>query len=88
MQNTEDLLRTADSRNIINNTSFIIMQSLPKLDRTNLGDLLQIPDSQLAYITNSQPGHGLIYNGKTILPFNNEWAETTELYHMMNTKDE
>ena len=64
------------------------MQSLPKLDRTNLGDLLQIPDSQLTYITNSQPGHGLIYNGKTILPFNNEWAETTELYHMMNTKDE
>ena len=88
MQNTEDLLRTADSRNIINNTSFIIMQSLPKLDRTNLGDLLQIPDSQLAYITNSQPGHGLIYNGKTILPFNNEWSTDTELYHMMNTKDE
>ena len=64
MQNTEDLLRSADSRNIINNTSFIMMMSLPKLDRTNLGDLLQIPESQLAYITNSEPGRGLIYNGK------------------------
>ena len=88
MQNTEDLLRSADSRNIINNTSFIIMQSLPKLDRTNLGDLLQIPESQLSYITNSQPGHGLIYNGKTVLPFNNEWDPATELYAMMNTRGE
>lgn len=88
MQNTEDLLRSADSRNIINNTSFVIMQSLPKIDRTNLGDLLQIPESQLAYITNSQPGHGLIYTGKSVLPFNNEFPHDTELYKLMSTKDE
>lgn len=86
MQNTEDLLRSSDSRNIINNTSFIMMMSLPKLDRTNLGDLLQIPDSQLAYITNCEPGHGLIYNGKTILPFNNEFPQDTVLYEMMDTR--
>lgn len=86
MQNTEDLLRSSDSRNIINNTSFIMMLSLPKLDRTNLGDLLQIPDSQLTYITNGEPGHGLIYNGKTILPFNNEFPQDTALYKMMDTR--
>lgn len=86
MQNTEDLLRSADSRNIINNTSFIMMMTLPKLDRTNLGDLLQIPDSQLAYITGTEPGHGLIYNGKTVLPFNNEFPQDTELYKMMDTR--
>ena len=87
MQNTEDLLRSADSRNIINNTSFIMMLSLPKLDRTNLGDLLQIPESQLEYITNSEPGHGLIYTGKTTLPFDSEFPKDTELFRLMTTKD-
>lgn len=85
MQNTEDLLRSADSRNIINNTSFIMMLSLPKLDRTNLGDLLQIPEPQLDYITNSEPGKGLIYTGKTILPFENIYP-SSELYKLMTTK--
>lgn len=90
MQNTEDLLRSPDSRNILNNTSFVAMLSLPKLDRTNLGDLLQIPESQLEYITNSQPGYGLIYNGKTIIPFKDEFPTDTELFKLMNTtnKDE
>lgn len=85
MQNTEDLLRTADARNIINNTSFIIMNNLPKLDRTNLRDLLNIPDSQLEYITNADPGHGLIFNGKTVLPYVNLMPKDTELYKLMDT---
>ena len=85
VQNTEDLLRSPDSRNIINNTSFIMMLSLPKLDRANLGDLLQIPDSQMEYITNAQPGNGLLYTGKTVLPFSYEFPKDTELYRLMNT---
>ena len=87
MQNTEDLLRSADSRNIINNTSFVLMLSLPKLDRTNLGDLLQIPDTQLDYITNSEPGKGLLYNGKTCLPFDGSFPKG-ELYDLMKTSSE
>ena len=85
MQNTEDLLRSTDSRNIINNTSFIMMLSLPKLDRLTLGDLLQIPESQLQFITNSRPGHGLIYNGKIVLPFQNDFPKNSVLYSLMST---
>lgn len=85
MQNTEDLLRSADSRNIINNTSFIMMLSMPKLDRTNVGDLLQIPESQLDYITNAERGHGIIYTGKTSLPFDSSFPTDTELYQLMKT---
>lgn len=85
MQNTEDLLRSQESRNILNNTSFIAMLSLPKLDRTNLGDLLQIPDSQLDYITNSPSGYGLIYNSKTVVPFKDEFPVNSELFGLMNT---
>ena len=85
MQNTEDLLRNVDAHNIINNTSFVVMLDLPRMDRMNLSDLLQIPENQLSYITGSVPGHGLIYNGKTILPFQNDFPEDTELYKIMST---
>ena len=85
MQNTEDLLNSKWSRNIINNSSFIAMMSLPKLDRNNLSDLLQIPESQLDYITNSQPGYGLLYNGKTVVPFKDEFPRDSELFELMNT---
>ena len=88
MQNTEDLLRNADSRNIINNTSFVMALSLPKLDRTNIGDLLQIPDSQLEYLTNADYGHGLLYTGRATLPFVHEFPEDTALYKLMTTKSE
>ena len=86
MQNTEDLLRSPDSRNILNNTSFVAMLNLPTLDRTNLGDLLRISDSQLEYITNAPAGHGLLYTGKTVLPFKNEFPEDTELYRLMDSR--
>ena len=85
MQNTEDLLRTATSRNIINNTSFIEMLSLPKIDRMNITELLGVSESQLQYITDNQPGHGLIYNTKTILPFENDFPTDTRIYQIVNS---
>lgn len=85
MQNTEDLLRTATSRNIINNTSFIEMLSLPKIDRMNITELLGVSESQLQYITDNQPGHGLIYNTKTILPFENDFPKDTRIYKIINS---
>lgn len=84
-QNTEDMLSSPTTRNIANLTNFIVMLSLPKLDRTNLNELWQIPQSQLSYVTNSPKGHGLIYTGDTILPFDNEYPSNTELYSIMNT---
>lgn len=85
MQNTEDLLRSVDSRNIINNSSFVLMMSLPKFDRDNLADFLNLSESQLDYITNADRGHGLLYNGKTVLPFNNEYPQNSMLYKIMST---
>ncbi len=85
MQNTDDLLNSSTTQAILTNTNFVMMMSLSKMDRANLNDLLQIPTSQLAYVTNSQKGHGLIYTGDTILPFNNEYPKDSELYEIMQT---
>lgn len=85
MQNTEDLLRSVDSRNIINNSSFVLMMSLSKFDRDTLGDLLQISDTQMNAVTDADPGCGLIYNGKTVLPFDNTYPEDSMIYQLINT---
>lgn len=85
MQNTEDLLRNADTRAIVNNTSFVIMLKESQMDRQNLATLFGLSTSQLEYITNSDPGYGLIYNSKVILPFGNDFPKNTKLYSIMTT---
>ncbi len=91
MQNSDDIMRNAETRALLNNTSFIILHSLARMDQLNFAELLSISDSQLTYIDNNSPGHGLIYTGKSILPFANEFPEETELYKLISTsksKDE
>ena len=47
--------------------------------------MLKISPSQLSYITNSDPGEGLIYTGKTIVPFIDKFPKG-KLYNAMTTK--
>lgn len=88
MQNTEDLISSEEGRAIINNTSFIRMLSVSKADRTNLADILSIPDSQLQYITNAPKGCGLIHCGKNRLPFDNVFPKDTAIYRLLSTSQE
>ena len=81
-QNTEDFLT---HKSIINNTSFVMMLSESKNDRDNINELFQIPDTQLEFVTNSQPGTGLIYTGNTILPFDNKYPEDSLIYNIAST---
>lgn len=85
MQNTEDVLANREARTLINTTSFIRMVSMQKSDRLNLQTLLGLSNEQLAHIDNNRPGHGLIYTGKTILPFENDIPESSEIYKMIRT---
>lgn len=90
-QNVDDMLMYQTARTIFDNTSFIAMFDSSKNDRDLLSELLQIPDSQMQYITNSPAGAGLIYTGSTVLPFNNQYPKNTTMYKMASTsrtKDE
>lgn len=86
MQNTEDLLRNADTRAIFNNTPFVIMLRAPLMDRQNLAELLNLSNAQLEYITDSDPGHGLFYNGKVVLPFGLDFPKNSNLYKAFTTQ--
>ncbi len=85
VQNTTDLLISPYTKNIINNTSFFLLYRMQKTERDTISELLQIQQSQLDYINGSDKGHGLIYTGDTILPFNNEYPVDSEVYKIMNT---
>ena len=56
------------------------------LDRAQLGELLNISPTQMGFITNASPGHGLIYDGTHIVPFVNQLPKDTMQYEAMTTK--
>ena len=47
---------------------------------------LNISTEQLAYVTNADPGSGLLFFQNVILPFRDEFPKDTELYKLLTTK--
>lgn len=87
-QNVEDLLNSPMARTIISNTEFLILLNQANIDGEILANMKNISKEQLNYITNSEPGHGLLLVDKSIIPFINEFPTDTELYKLMTTKFE
>ena len=85
MQNTEDLISSKETRNIIDNTDFIQIFKENDNDRNNLQELLNLSESQLGYITNSSSGTGLLCAGDVIIPFDNRVPTTSKIYQLINT---
>ena len=85
-QNVEDLLRSAEARTILSTSDFVMLLSQAPLDRSHLAELFNISPEELEYITNASPGHGLIYNGSTLIPFEDNFPKDTNLYQVMTTK--
>lgn len=87
-QNVEDLLLSPAARAIINNSSFVYMLNQSAMDRSMLQDILHLSDNDVEFITNAERGHGLIYNGKQAIPFENDFPTNTQLYKIYSSKPE
>jgi type IV secretory pathway VirB4 component len=85
-QNIKDLLASAEIENIFDNSEFILMLSQASGDREILARRLGISEYQLSYVSQSNPGEGLLFFGNTIIPFVDNFPKDTELYRMMTTK--
>ena len=85
-QNVSDLLENPTARTMISNCEYIQMLNQAPLDRAQLGELLNISPTQMSFITNASPGHGLIYDGIHIVPFVNRLPKETMQYEAMTTK--
>ena len=84
-QNTEDLWKTTSTRNIFNNTNFVLMLKNSKEDRENLKSLLNLSDTQIEFLRTPDKGHGLLYNGNSTIPFGLDFPKNTELYSLITT---
>lgn len=85
-QNVEDLLENDKARKMLYNSEFIMMLNQFANERRSLGELLNISPTQLGFVTNSPPGQGLLFAGKSIIPFIDNFPTNTRLYQMMSSK--
>jgi len=85
-QNPKDLLSSPEIENILENSDFIYLLNLSAGDRKLMTERLNISAEQLAYVTNSEPGHGLLFFNNVILPFADDFPKDTELYKLLTTK--
>lgn len=84
-QNVKDLLSSPEIENILDNSDFIYMLNQSDGDRQILQQKLEISDAQIKYVKGSKPGHGLVFYGDTILPFEDEFPEDTLMFQLLNT---
>lgn len=87
-QNVETLLLSDLARRMLSNSDFIVMLNQATSDRMELAGLLNISEQQLGFVTNSEPGNGLLFAGNSIIPFTNKIPQKNKLYDMMTTKIE
>ena len=85
-QNVKDLLSSPEIENILENSDFIYLLNLSAGDRKLMTERLNISAEQLAYVTNADPGSGLLFFQNVILPFRDEFPKDTELYKLLTTK--
>lgn len=85
-QNVQYLLASVQASTMLSNSECIVMLNQAFQDRQRLGELLNISDEQMSYITNAQEGCGLIRYGSSLVPFINRFPKHTKLYKLMTTK--
>lgn len=85
-QQVEDMIKTEDGRAILGNSEFVMMLSMNAYGRAQMQQMYNLTDTELEYITSSGPGHGLLYCGNDIIPFEDSFPRDTELYKAMTTK--
>lgn len=85
-QNIGDMQTNEESLAIINNSKFIILMNQQPMDRNILQEMYNISDQLIEYITDQLPGTGLIYNGNTMIPMENEFDPHTKMFALMESK--
>lgn len=85
-QDIEDLLITPEGRGIFNNSGFVAMLSQSNIGRSEIQEQFDVSDTLIDYIKDKPEGAGLLYTGKTVVPFNYDLPKDTKLYKLMSTK--
>ena len=84
-QNVEECLRSETARLMFANSEFLMLFNQAATDRSELSSLLHISDTQMGYVTDVEPGHGLLRVSGAVIPFDCTIPHESELYRLMNT---
>ena len=85
-QNITGMLQDPIAAQLIANTEFLQILSQSQQDKNLLIELLRLSDMEAGYISNVDPGSGLLVIGQTQkVPFTNKFPKNTKLYELMTT---
>ena len=73
---------------ILGNSDFVYLLNQNAKDQAILADKLGLSEKQLAHVTNSEPGSGLILFDNVVIPFVDKYPSDTKTFRVMNTKPE
>lgn len=85
-QNVGDFLRSTEIEGILGNSDFVYLLNQNAKDQLILADKLCLSKKQLKYVTNSEPGSGLIIFDDITVPFADKYPTNTKSYKIMTTK--
>lgn len=87
-QNVGDFLRSEEIEGILGNSDFVYLLNQNAKDQAILADKLGLSEKQLAHVTNSEQGSGLILFDNVVIPFVDQYPKDTRTYAIMTTKPE
>ena len=85
-QNVADFLRSPEIEGILGNSDFICLLNQSPEDREILAGKLHLSKEQLAFVTDSEQGCGLLKYDSVVVPFKDNYPKNTKTYAMMTTK--
>lgn len=85
-QNAGPVLRSPVGRIMLANSEFIVMLAQDASDRDELEKMLSLTSEQLDFLNGGVVGQGLVKVGASIVPWENNFPENTQLYRMMDTR--
>lgn len=84
-QDLEEVLKSEMARSMIQNSEFIIMLSQTGENLDSLVKLRKISDVQKSFVEMADTGCGLIFAGKTVIPFEDNFPQDSYLYPLLST---
>lgn len=85
-QNVGDFLRSHEIESILGNSDYICLLNQNAHDQEILMDKLDLSRKQMEYVTNADPGSGLLIFDNVMIPFTNKIPTDTRSYAVMSTK--
>ena len=85
-QNVQFLLNSPTGSMMLSNSELILMFAQQAVDRDLLKQHLRLSEQQLTYVTDPDPGSGLLKIANSFIPIQNKIPSNSLLYKIMTTK--